>query len=92
MVIYYDGAERAWNDAASHAYSFEWDKAIEKWLTLVGSKSAEKRACAAYDIALGCFMSGQPDLAIEWLDRSDKEMPINIARDLRKKIKQYTGR
>lgn len=92
MVIYYDGAERAWNDAASHAYSFEWDKAIEKWLTLVGSKSAEKRACAAYDIALGCFMSGQPELAIEWLDRSDKEMPINIAKDLRKKIKQYTGR
>lgn len=92
LVIYYDGAERAWNDAASLAYSFQWDKAIEKWLTLVGSKSAEKRACAAYNIALGCFMSGQPDLAIEWLDRSDKEMPINIAKDLRNKIKQYTGR
>lgn len=92
FVIYYDGAEKAWNTAAGHAYSFEWDKAIEQWMTLVNSKSAEKRACAAYNIALGCFMSGQPGLALEWLDRSDKDMPVSLSKELRNKIKQYTGR
>ena len=92
FVIYYDGAEKAWNTAAGHAYSFEWDKAIEQWMTLVNSKSAEKRACAAYNIALGCFMSGQPGLALEWLDRSDKDMPVSLSKELRNKIKQYSGR
>ena len=91
-VIYYDGAESAWNRGAEMAYSFQWDKAITEWISLVNSKSAEKRACAAYNIALGCFMSGLPDLAIEWLDRSDKDMPVSLSKDLRKKIKEYTGR
>ena len=92
QVIYYDGAETAWNKGAQHAYSYEWDKAIEQWLTLVNSKNSEKRACAAYNIALGCFMTGQPGLAIEWLDRSDRDMPVSLSKNLRAKIKQYTGR
>ena len=91
-VIYYDGAEKAWNTAANYAYSFEWDKAIKEWMTLVGNKNSEKRSCAAYNIALGCFMSGQPGLALEWLDRSDKDMPVSLSKQLRDKIKQYTGR
>lgn len=92
QVIYYEGSEAAWNRGAEYAYKFEWDKAIKEWLTLINSKNEEKRACAAYDIALGCFMSGMPDLALEWLDRSDKDMPVSISKDLRKKIKEYTGR
>lgn len=92
LVIYYEGAEAAWNRGAEYAYSFKWDKAIEEWMTLVSNKSAEKRACAAYNIALGCFMSGLPDLALEWLDRSDKDMPVSISKELRNKIKEYTGR
>jgi hypothetical protein len=92
LVVYYDGAESAWNKGAEAAYSFKWDKAITEWLTLTKSKNAEKRACAAYNIALGCFMSGLPDLALEWLDRSDKDMPVSLSKDLRRKIKEYTGR
>lgn len=92
MVIYYDGAESAWNKGAEKAFAFKWDEAIKEWMTLVNSKSAEKRACASYNIALGCFMSGLPDLALEWLDRSDKDMPVSISKDLRRKIKEYTGR
>ena len=92
FVIYYDGAEKAWNTAANHAYSFEWDKAIEDWMTLLDNKNSEKRACAAYNIALGCFMAGQPGLALEWLDRSDKDMPVSLSTQLRNKIKEYMGR
>ena len=92
QVIYYDGAEAAWNKGAEYAYSFKWDKAIEEWIPLTKSKNEEKRACAAYNIALGCFMTGMPDLALEWLDRSDKDMPVSISKDLRRKIKEYTGR
>lgn len=92
QVIYYEGSEQAWDKGARYAYNFEWDKAIEQWLTLVNCKGPEKRACAAYNIALGCFMTGQPGLALEWLDRSDKDMPVSLSKILREKIKQYTGR
>ena len=91
-VVYYEGSEAAWNKGAENAYSFKWDKAIQEWLPLTSSKNAETRACAAYNIALGCFMAGMPDLALEWLDRSDKGTPISLSKDLRKKIKEYTGR
>ncbi len=92
LVIYYDGAEKNWNKAAEYAYSFKWKEAIEQWLPLIRSKNREKQACAAYNIALGCFMSGQPDLALEWLDRSDSYEPVSLSKNLRIKIKQYTGR
>jgi len=90
-VIYYDGAESAWDKGARHAYSFEWKEAIEDWLPLVKCKGSEKKACAAYNIALGCFMMGQPKLAIEWLDRSDSYEPVSLSKSLRSQIKKYTG-
>lgn len=91
-VIYYDGAEPAWNKAAESAYAYRWKEAIDLWMTLLGSKSREKRACAEYNIALACFMTGQPDLALEWLDRSDEDTPVSLSAQLRQKIKTYTGK
>ncbi|MBP5218423.1 MAG: hypothetical protein J6Z47_05695 [Bacteroidales bacterium] len=92
LVIYYDGAERGWNKGAEYAYEFKWKEAIEQWIPLLQCKGKEKKACAAYNIALGCFMSGQPGLALEWLDRSDSYEPVSLSKNLRLKIKQYTGR
>lgn len=92
LVIYYDGAERAWNKGAEYAYEFKWKEAIEQWMTLLNANGKEKKACAAYNIALGCFMSGQPELALEWLDRSDSYEPVSLSKNLRAKIKLYTGK
>ncbi len=88
-VIYYDGAEKAWDSGAQHAYRYEWKEAIEDWMTLVHARNPEKKACASYNIALGCFMLGQYDLALEWLDRSDKEMPVSLSKRLRSQIEKY---
>ncbi len=90
-VIYYDGSEAAWDKGAEYAYSYKWDEAITQWTSLLKSRNSEKRACAAYNIALGCFMCGQPALALEWLDRSDSYTPVSLSRTLRSKINQYTG-
>lgn len=90
-VIYYDGAESAWDQGAEYAYSYKWKEAISQWTTLLKCKSDEKKACAAYNIALGCFMCGQPVLALEWLDRSDSYTPVSLSANLREKIKKYTG-
>lgn len=91
FVVYYDGAEEAWNKGAEFAYSYKWKEAISQWTTLLKCKSGEKKACAAYNIALGCFMCGQPALALEWLDRSDSYTPVSLSASLREKIKKYTG-
>ena len=61
-------------------------------MNLLDTNNPEKKACACYNIALGCFMMGQPALALEWLDRSDSETPISLSKELRTKIKEYTGK
>lgn len=90
-VVYYDGAESAWDKGAEYAYSYKWKEAISQWTTLLKCRNDEKKACAAYNIALGCFMCGQPALALEWLDRSDGYTPVSLSTNLREKIKKYTG-
>ncbi|MCI5720179.1 MAG: DUF6340 family protein [Bacteroidales bacterium] len=91
FVIYYDAAESAWTNGAEHANSFKWKEAIDDWLPLTKNNNKEKRACAAYNIGLACFMLGQPELAKEWLDRSDSEEPVSLSASLRKQIESYTG-
>ncbi len=88
-VVYYDGAEKAWDRGAENAYRYQWREAIEEWMTLLQSRNPEKKACASYNIALACFMLGQSDLALEWLDRSDKELPVSLSKRLREQIEKY---
>lgn len=92
LVIYYDGAEQAWSKAAEFAYRYQWKEAMDQWMTLLQNRNPDKRACAAYNIGLACFMLGQPELALEWLDRSDRDTPVSLSRELREKIKTYTGK
>lgn len=90
-VIYFDASEEAWDKGAEYAYSYKWKEAIGQWINLLKCRNDEKKACAAYNIALGCFLCGQPALALEWLDRSDSYTPVSLSKTLRLKINQYTG-
>lgn len=91
-VIYYDTFDNSWDKASQYAHSHKWKEAMEKWFTLLSTGNSEMKACACYDIALGCFMMGQPQLALEWLDRSDAQKPVSLSKDLRAKIKEYSGK
>ncbi|MGN1216000.1 MAG: DUF6340 family protein [Candidatus Cryptobacteroides sp.] len=91
-LVYYDTMSSSWDRPTSDALSFNWKDAIEGWISLLDTSDPEKKACACYNIALGCFMMGQPALALEWLDRSDAERPISLSTELRSKIKEYTGK
>lgn len=90
IIVYYPLISD-WVTASEYAVDFQWKKALEKWLTLTDTGNREKKSCLCYDIALSCFMLGQPLLAYEWLDRSDSEAPLSISKDLRKKISEYSG-
>ena len=61
-----------WIRADSHAEVFEWDEAISIWVNEVNSKNKYKSACAAINIAVGCEMTGRPELALEWLESAEK--------------------
>ena len=90
-VLYFDGLGRKWIEATLLADQLKWDEAITKWMELAQLKDPTQSSCARYDIALGCFMLGEYDLALEWLDSSDKTRPLSLNKGLRKRIMEKKG-
>lgn len=90
-VLYFDGLGRKWVDATLKADALKWDEAIDLWMDLAKLKDRTQSSCARYDIALGCFMLGQYDLALEWLDSSDATLPLSLNKGLRKRILEKKG-
>ena len=85
-VLYFEGLGRKWIDATLKADEMKWAEAIELWMDLAKLKNTTQASCAMYDIALGCYMLEQYDLALEWLDASDKTLPLSLNRGMRKRI------
>ncbi len=83
-LVYFDS--EGWNTASQLAYDFKWKEAISAWMKLVDTNNVMRRSCAEYDIALGCYMLGDNELALKWLDQSDKDYPISLSSGLRKRI------
>lgn len=84
-LLYYESSQ-AWDTASEYAYDFKWKEAIETWMTLVNTNNLKRRSCAEYDIALGCYMLGDNELALKWLDASDSDYPVSLSKGLRKRI------
>ena len=84
-IAYYDSAK--WYEAVLKAEQYDWKGAMDIWFTLLDSGDVMKRACAEYNIAVACYMSGDFELARKWLDRSHKENRLPTLSDaLRKRI------
>ena len=84
QLLYYEGS--AWIEAAEAASDYRWKDAIDIWIRLLDTGNLQKRSCAQYNIALACYMTGEYELASEWLDRSDETGPISLSRGLRQRI------
>ena len=85
-VIYFDGMNDKWTQAVWLAQEMEWEQAREIWMDLAQHKDPLYASCAQYDAALACYMMRQYDLALEWLDLSDKTQVISLSSGLRKRI------
>lgn len=83
-VVYFDGQK--WYDALDYANQYYWKEAMDIWIGLIDTNDMLKRSCAAYNIALSCYMLGDYDLALKWLDRSDKDNKIPVSDALRKRV------
>ena len=83
-IIYYESEK--WITALEKADQLQWKQAMDIWLGLVKSADIMKRSCAAYNLAVACYIAGDYKLAIEWLDLSDLESELPVAEILRQKI------
>ena len=75
-----------WDVASQAAYSYKWKEAIEEWMKLLETNNTLKRSCAEFNIATACYMLGDNELALKWLDRSDADYPVSLSSGLRKRI------
>lgn len=85
-VIYYDNSEK-WDNASQAASEFRWKDAMEAWMDLLDTGNLTKRSSLEYNIALACYMLSDYELALKWLDKSDKDYPISLSKTLRSRIK-----
>ena len=85
-VIYFDGFNEQWERALYLASEMRWEEAREIWMELAQHRDILQASCAQYDTALACYMMRQYDLALEWLDLSDKTQVVSLSQGLRKRI------
>ena len=91
-LYYYDSFSDIWIEALRHAADFKWKEAITLWMTVLSGKNPEKKACAEYNIAVGCYMTEDYALALKWLDRADADCPLSLSASLRKQIQEKSKR
>lgn len=87
-VIYFNGMNDKWTQAVYLAQDMEWEAAREIWMELAQHRDPLYASCAQYDTALACYMMRQYELALEWLDLSDKTQVISLSSGLRKRIQE----
>ena len=85
-IAYYDSVK--WYEAVLKAEQYDWKGAMDMWMTLISTNDLLRRSCAAYNIATACYMLGEYDLALEWLDQSDKDNKLPYSDALRKRINE----
>lgn len=84
--IYFD-TPSSWENASQAAFEYKWKDAIEIWMKLADTKNPMRRSCAEYNIAQACYMLGDNELALKWLDASDTDCTVSLSSGLRKRIK-----
>jgi hypothetical protein len=86
LVNYPDNDQ--WEKPLAKAMEFKWDEAIALWMPMTGSGNFRIAAYASYNIAVGCEMLGQFDLAREWADFSVKKYRFRENMELKEYLKR----
>lgn len=83
-LYYFESDE--WYTALEKAEAFDWKAAMNIWMEQMNSKNVLKRGASAYNLATACYMLGEYELALEWLNQADKEADLLTSEGLRKRI------
>lgn len=72
-VLFFDGRDD-WMNALHLAESGSWTAAIDKWIEILEkSNDINHRMAAEYNIALGCYLLGNNELAGKWLSQAEAD-------------------
>ena len=89
MLISYEDDSK-WETPYLLSQDFKWKEAVELWMNLTESENPKKAAFAAYNIAVGCEMMEQIQLARKWLEFSMKKYRFREAIMMYEYIKERT--
>ncbi len=59
-----------WQNSINNAIDFNWEPAMNYWLTQLEDPNSARVAAAAFNLAVACEMTDRYNLAIEWLELS----------------------
>ena len=90
MLVSFDD-DASWEAPVLLAQDFKWQDAITAWMKLAESDNIKKSAYAAYNIAVGCEMLEQYDLARQWLEFSLKKFKFRESIMMYEHIKERTS-
>ena len=87
VFFIYDSAP--WYDTYYYVNDYQWKKAMDIWISMLGTENMEKKACLEYNLAAACYILGQHSLASEWLALSQKHFHLSPYTDsLEMKLKK----
>ena len=89
FYFYEPSASDLWDDALVNVLYGELSAAVDKWGILVKSGSAEKRACACYNLAQAFYLMSDYTLSSRWLDEAEKLENVSLAPGLRKRLASH---
>ena len=66
----YSFPNNLWQNSINNAIEFNWESAMNYWMTQLEDPNPSRVAAAAFNLAVACEMTERYDLAIEWLEFS----------------------
>jgi len=85
-LYYYENDN--WYQALYFAEAALWERSILCWMKELDTNNLQKRSAAEYNLSLACYMLGQYNLALEWLERSDEDYLTPLSTGMRKRISE----
>jgi len=78
VAYYTEGEDNPWLKAANMAYEGNWTDAVDAWIKLLEvTKLHGKRISAEYNIALGCYVLDQKEIARKWMEQTISDCGSN---------------
>lgn len=92
QIIFFLFGSQAWYDTYFYVNQYEWQKALDSWMSMLDTENYEKKACIEYNIAAACYILGRYDLASEWLELSGTHFDLSpYTGYLKEKIEKKAG-
>lgn len=85
-VFFYIYDNDQWYRAYYAAAEYNWQKAMDIWMSMLDTKNMEKKACLEFNLATACYIQGRYDLAEEWIELSAKDMQLPLTGSMQRTI------